>query len=93
VVVLDPSVGGVAFGRLHSIQGAALARVELVDGDQLTIILRLDPEAVSVIAVPYHHEPSFHRTVPFGPRLPASLRATGPHERPPDGVPPHHSRA
>ena len=25
-------------------------------------------------------------------RLPASLRATGPHERPPDGMPPHHSR-
>jgi DNA-binding MarR family transcriptional regulator len=26
-------------------------------------------------------------------RLPASLRATGPHERPPDGVPPHRARA
>jgi DNA-binding MarR family transcriptional regulator len=26
-------------------------------------------------------------------RLPASLRATGPHERPPDGVPPHRSHA
>jgi DNA-binding MarR family transcriptional regulator len=26
-------------------------------------------------------------------RLPASLRASGPHERPPDGVPPHRPRA
>ena len=26
-------------------------------------------------------------------RLPASLGATGPHERPPDGVPPHRLRA
>ena len=26
-------------------------------------------------------------------RLPASLRATGPHERPPDGVPPHRPSA
>jgi hypothetical protein len=50
VVVLDPGVGGVAFDRLHSLQGAALARVGLADGDQLTI-LRLDPEAVSVIAI------------------------------------------
>jgi hypothetical protein len=49
VVVLDPGSAALPFDRLHSLQGAAL----LADGDQLTI-LRLDPEAASVIAIPYY---------------------------------------